>query len=278
MRKIIQSLYFEACFEELRVLKPGNHSLFSKIIGMNHLKFENAAKISGEIFSNYNLGIGEKIYQASVKCLNQLGSNYNLGIILLCAPIFQIPKNKIHNFKDELKKTLSEINEDQGDLIIKAINYVKPAGIKNYEGPGDVKKKKQFNFSKIMHIGSRWDRISKCYCNNYNEVLNEGLIVFESSKKKLSHRDAILHLYLSFLAKDRDSNIYRKFGSSVADKIMFKARNLLKKRKSAKKFKNDLEDFDKYLKYFHYNPGTCADLTVTTLLISKIRDIFNFKI
>ena len=116
---------------------------------MNHLKFENAAKISGEIFSNYNLGIGEKIYQASVKCLNQLGSNYNLGIILLCAPIFEIPKNKIYNFKDELKKTLSEINEDQGDLIIKAINYVKPAGIKNYEGPGDVKKKNNLISAKL---------------------------------------------------------------------------------------------------------------------------------
>ena len=59
---------------------------------------------------------------------------------------------------------------------------------------------------------------------------------------------------------------------------MFKARKLQKKFRSTRKFKNDLENFDKYLKYFHYNPGTCADLTVTTLLISKIRDIFNFKI
>ena len=141
MQKIVQNLYYKACFEELRVLKPGNHSLFSKILGMNHLKFENAAKISGEIFSNCSLGIGEKIYKASIKCFNQLGGNYNLGIILLCAPIFQIPRNKIHNFKDELKKIIGEINEDQGDLIIKAINYVKPAGIDNYQGPGDVKKK-----------------------------------------------------------------------------------------------------------------------------------------
>ena len=100
----------------------------------------------------------------------------------------------------------------------------------------------------------------------------------EAEQKKLAQKDAILYLYLSFLAKDRDSNIYRKFGSSVADKIVFKARNLLKKYRSTRKFNNDLEDFDKYLKYFHYNPGTCADLTVTTLLISKIRDIFYFKI
>ena len=47
---------------------------------------------------------------------------------------------------------------------------------------------------------------------------------------------------------------------------------------SHKKINNQLLYFDKYLKSFHYNPGTCADLTVTTLLISKIRDIFKFQI
>ena len=182
MQKIVQNLYYKACFEELRVLKPGNHSLYSKNTRMNHLKFEKMQpKFLVKYFRIAALVLEKKIYKASIKCFNQLGGNYNLGIILLCAPIFQIPRNKIHNFKDELKKIIGEINEDQGDLIIKAINYVKPAGIDNYQGPGDVN---NLNFSKIMHIGSRWDRISKCYCNNYNEVLNEGLILFESSKKK----------------------------------------------------------------------------------------------
>ena len=39
-----------------------------------------------------------------------------------------------------------------------------------------------------------------------------------------------------------------------------------------------LKDLDFYLKKFHLNPGTCADLTVTTLLIDKIRDIFKFSL
>ena len=34
-----------------------------------------------------------------------------------------------------------------------------------------------------------------------------------------------------------------------------------------------LRDFDRYLKKFNFNPGTSADLTVTTLLIDKIIDI-----
>ena len=59
---------------------------------------------------------------------------------------------------------------------------------------------------------------------------------------------------------------------------MKKARDLLKKINLQTKARAQLLHFDKYLKSFHYNPGTCADLTVTTLLISKIRDIFKFQI
>ena len=48
--------------------------------------------------------------------------------------------------------------------------------------------------------------------------------------------------------------------------------------KNNKKMAISMRKFDYYLKFFNLNPGTCADLTVTTLLISKIRDIFKFQI
>ena len=52
MNKLIQKLYYKSCQEELMVLKPGNHSIHSGIIGMNNKRFEFAAKVSGEIFIN----------------------------------------------------------------------------------------------------------------------------------------------------------------------------------------------------------------------------------
>ena len=39
-----------------------------------------------------------------------------------------------------------------------------------------------------------------------------------------------------------------------------------------------LRKLDFYLKKYHLNPGTCADLTVTTLLINKIKDIFKIPV
>ena len=278
MNKLIQNLYFTSCQEELKVLKPGNHSIHSKIIGMNHKRFEYAARISGEIFLEKKLGLGEKIYHSASKCLCQLGENYNLGIILLCAPIFQISPKKIFNFKAELEIILSKIDEYQGSLILKAINQVSPAGLSKYKGPGDVNKEKNLRFKNVMNIGSRWDRISKCYVTNYDEVINKGLPFFEFLKKRTSPNMAIVFLYLFFLSISNDSHILRKYGPRKADIVMKKARDLLKKINLQTKARTQLLHFDKYLKSFHYNPGTCADLTVTTLLISKIRDIFKFQI
>ena len=59
-------------------------------------------EVSGEIFINRKLNLGEKIYQSASKCFNQLGENYNLGIILLCAPIFEISTKRLSNLKVEL--------------------------------------------------------------------------------------------------------------------------------------------------------------------------------
>ena len=134
------------------VLKPGNHSIHSGIIGMNNKRFEFAAKVSGEIFINKKLDLGEKIYQSALKCFSQLGENYNLGIILLCAPIFEILPNRLSNFKAELNFVLRNIDEFQGDLILRAIKESKPAGLLKYEGPGDVCKKKKLLFKKLLEF------------------------------------------------------------------------------------------------------------------------------
>ena len=51
------------------VLKPGNHSVHSRIIGMNHKRFEYARqKFLGRFFINRKLNLGEKIYQSASKC------------------------------------------------------------------------------------------------------------------------------------------------------------------------------------------------------------------
>ena len=275
MNICLKSIYYQCCFEELRALKPGNHSINSKILGMDHKKFELGAKISSEILSNRNLTLGESIYKSATECYKILRSNYNLGIILLCAPIFKI-KN-MYNFRYELNRIISGISENQGKLILNSIKEVSPAGIKKYSGDGNVNFDQNLSFKEIMKIGAKWDRISGCYNNNYSEIFLNGLPYLETSRKKLSISESISLVFLNYLSFDYDSHLLRKFGIEKASKIKLKA-SILKKIKNRQKMAVSMKKFDYYLKFFNLNPGTCADLTVTTLLISKIRDIFKFQI
>ena len=95
MNPSIKKLYYQSCVDELKVIKPGNFSIHSRRKGMDKNKFELVAKISSEILSERNLTVGESIFKASTICFKLLRSNYNLGIVILCAPIFKIPKKKI---------------------------------------------------------------------------------------------------------------------------------------------------------------------------------------
>jgi triphosphoribosyl-dephospho-CoA synthase len=277
MNPSIKKLYYQSCVDELKVIKPGNFSIHSRRKGMDKNKFELVAKISSEILSERNLTVGESIFKASTICFKLLRSNYNLGIVILCAPIFKIPKKKNLNFKFELNNILKNISEEDGEKILLAIQKIVPAGLKKYSGKGDISSKISMNFKETMKIGSQWDRISRCYTQCYREILEIGLPYFIEKKKKFGYFSAIQHVFINFLATDYDSHILRKFGNEKASKIQ-KIAKLLRTNKCSSRFEIDLRKIDKYLKFFNLNPGTCADLTVTTLLISKIRDIFKFRI
>ncbi len=273
--KILKNIYFQTCCDELKVFKPGNHSLFSSIPGMSEIKFKYAAKISSEYLTNKKLSLGEAIFYSAKSCKTQLNSNYNLGIIMLCAPILRVClKDKVNNFKLELKNLLSSISKKDGKLILRAIEFVKPAGINKYEGIGNIFTSNNLSFYEIMSVGSKWDRVSRCYIENYKEIFDFGLPILKLLKNKIAINKAIQILYLNFLGNSTDSHIQRKIGQKRADIVMKMGLQFKKKFKTFKNNENLIKEFDHYLKKFHSNPGTCADLTVTTLLIYKIKDIF----
>ena len=87
-------------------------------------------------------------------------------------------------------------------------------------------------------------------------------------------------LYLLYASKSPDSHLLRKFGSCKANAVMkmFRMLSLRIHRNPYRDFGNQISLLDTYLKNSNYNPGTCADLTVTTLLIDKIKDIFKVQL
>ena len=278
----IRNLYHTSCYEELKVNKPGNLSINSPILGMSYKRFLNAAKISGEIILHKKYDINQAIYNAVKKCMTQLGSNYNLGIILLAVPILRSVSKKYNSqkiIKANLNTQLELIFRNKNNLILKAIKIAKPGGIEKYDGEGNILKEiKNFEVKKVLVKSSNNDRISRAYTNSYSEIFDYGLVFFKKSKKKFSFEFSVQRLFVYYMSIDFDSHILRKFGKFTALKLRNKAKILLKKLDSENSLNNKLLiNFDKYLKHMHLNPGTCADLTVTTLLIDKILCIVQYS-
>ena len=154
------------------------------------------------------------------------------------------------NFKQRLNNFLDSISEKDGEQILNAIKLVEPGGIKNYKGSGNVFASSKLNFNEIMRIGSTWDRISKCYIDNYKEIFDFGLPLLESTKQKTSQEIATEILYINYLSNSLDSHLKRKFGKEKAQIVMKKAQILKKKIKILKNNRILLKDLDLYLKKF----------------------------
>ncbi len=275
---LLKKIYCDCCYEELNAFKPGNHSIYSRIPEMDDTKFKYAAILSSKYMTDKSLGLGEAIYGAVKTCQTKINSNYNLGIVMLCTPILKVLEKKFENFRDSLMNLLNNASNNDKKLILNSIQIAEPAGVKNYKGKGNIFEKNNFSLLEVMKIGSAHDRISNCYYQNYREVLDFGLPLLIFLKGKISRRKAIEILYLNFLCNDLDSHILRKFGVNKAKIVKYKAIMLKRKIHIFKDNYKLFKELDSYLKISHINPGTCADLTVTTLLIDKIRDIFKFPI
>ena len=197
MSQQLKKLYVESCFEELMVCKPGNHSYESRIIGMYSEKFVRVAKISSEVLTSSDLNLGEIIYLATKKCIDSVNSNYNLGIILLCAPVLKALTEKHKSLRKGIKKILHGTNFNECNLIIRAIKYANPAGLKNYEGSSNILKNKlnNKNIIEVMKVSSTWDRISKCYVEDYSEILDFGLPLFINFRRRLSKKSDTTSLF-----------------------------------------------------------------------------------
>ena len=142
MSEQLKILYLESCLDELKVNKPGNHSLDSKIMGMYSEKFLLVSKISAKFLVKEDLSLGEMIFNSTKKCIDSINSNYNLGIILLCAPLMKALLNKPVNFKKEVRKVIDDTKAFECSLVIDAIKYANPGGLKKYKGVSNVLDKK----------------------------------------------------------------------------------------------------------------------------------------
>lgn len=269
--------YQTACLQELQALKPGNVHIFSAGHDMDVMDFIHSAEVSAKPITEKKFSVGERINHAVRATNTKVNMNTNLGIILLCAPIIhaylQAKTNELGHVKEALNKTLTSLTVKDAVLVSEAIVLANPAGL-NISKAHDVNKKPNVSLYDMMGYAQDRDRVAWQYANQFSDIVDLGHTWYRQAMQEWG--DALwatTWVYINYLSSNLDTHIVRKYGKGMAQTVLDEAQLMQLKISTAghpKRLKQELLKWDASLKERKVNPGTCADLTVATLLISAL--------
>ena len=265
---------WRACIEELEAPKPGNVSFASAGHGMEAEDFVTSARCTAEVLGTPGLSLGERILGSIEATRAAVGCNTNLGIVLLCAPLAQaalegVPERPL---RTRLTEVLSAAGVDDTERVFAAIRLAAPAGL-GASNRHDVRSSADAPLLAVMREAEDRDRVARQYARCFEDVFDLGLPALARSRAHWPGVQAVVALYLAFLARFKDSHIERKLGTVAAEGVRREALRLVEGLESSKSPEMNVEElahFDRNLKRRGINPGTSADLTVATLLAGNL--------
>ena len=270
----VAAAVWQACIEELEAPKPGNVSFASAGHGMTAADFVASARCTADVLGAPGLALGERVLGSIEATHAAAGCNTNLGIVLLCAPLAQaaLSQEPGRPFRTGLARVLAAAGVEDTERVFAAIRLAGPAGLGEC-GRHDVRAPAIAPLLEVMREAEDRDRIARQYARCFEDVFDVGLPALIESRSKWPRELAVAALYLTFLARFKDSHIERKLGAVTAETVRLEAQalsgSLGPSRPFAESFE-DLADFDRSLKSRGVNPGTSADLTVATLLAGNL--------
>ena len=266
-----------ACIAELEALKPGNVHIFADGHGMTVQDFMASAEAASAVIAQPNLTLGERILHSVQATQKVIACNTNLGIILLCAPLIHAALQPgTLTFMQSLKSVLANTTVGDAENTFAAIRLANPAGL-GESAQFDVHQTATCTLLEAMQTaanrGSTRDMIAQQYTNNYAEIM-ESLVVYQQTLARWQRPAwAVTTVHLHFMAHFLDSHLVRKYGETIAKLVQNEAlehENEFLKAYNPKNYLAPLLKFDEALKKRRLNPGTSADLTVTTLLMAYL--------
>ncbi len=265
---------WRACIEELEAPKPGNVSFASPGHGMTAKDFVVSARCSAEVLGTPGLSLGERVLGSIEATRRAVDCNTNLGIVLLCAPLAHaaLESEAGHPLRARVTEVLASSGVEDTERVLAAIRLAAPAGL-GVSRRHDVRTPATASLVEVMREAEDRDRVARQYARCFEDVFDFGLAALARGRTRWPGRDAIVALYLEFLARFKDSHIERKLGPVAAEEVRLEAKRLLESLESPGSEEMNFEElarFDHSLKCRRINPGTSADLTVATLLADNL--------
>ena len=270
----VAAAVWRACIEELEAPKPGNVSFASAGHGMTADDFVASARCTADVLGTPGLSLGERVLGSIEATRAATGCNTNLGIVLLCAPLAQAAfgVDRDRPLRDKLARVLEEATVDDTERVFAAIRLAQPAGLGESEHH-DVRSPAAAPLLAVMREAEHRDRVARQYTRCFEDVFDLGLGVLERSRARWPGPQAVVALYLAFLARFKDSHIERKLGAVAAQRVRLEAQRLVESLDVSESSEMNFEGlvrFDRSLKSRRINPGTSADMTVATLLAGNL--------
>ncbi len=281
IREKILNAWLQACELDILTFKPGNVSVYAAGHNMTAEHFRVSARVSAEPITDFSLSLGEKIFYSIRDTYNTVGCNTNLGIVLLCAPLIQglqsvlsDQKNTV-SLREQVGTVLDATSIKDADWVYQAIRIAKPGGL-GHADQQDVTASPQVTLQQAMQLATDKDRIAYQYANDYKDIFEYGVPCYRKALLRWNDaRWATLAVYAGFLASIPDSLIVRKYGNRFTKMV---ASRMTLVNKQLQEFNPDqpeqlfsvLKDVDAEFKAAGINPGTSADLTVTSIFAESL--------
>lgn len=274
----IQSAYLKACLSELEALKPGNVHLFADGHGMQVQDFIDSAEVSAPALcddaSSGMRNVGQRMLDALQATYAKVACNTNLGIVLLAGPVVQaVLQYPQLSLRQGLAAVLENTTVADAEAVYQGIRLVKPAGM-GQQADHDVSQQADITLLHAMQIASVYDKVAGQYTSQYSEFFDHALPLYQVCCTRWERPAwALTAVYLYWLAHWPDSHISRKYGMAQAIAIQQQAKNHFQHftdLHNPKLYMAPLLAWDAELKQAGVNPGTSADLTVTTALLANL--------
>jgi len=271
--------YYRACLSEIEAIKPGNVHVFADGHGMVVGDFIQSAEASMHHLVNPQYGLGERIYHAFEATWQVVNMNTNLGILLLCAPIVHaVLHGHPKRLQAKVADVLAQTTQEDADYVFAAIRLAHPAGL-GTSARHDVHAPADCTLLQAMQFAALRDSVALQYRDAFHAIFTQGLTCYQQHLQRWSRPAwATTAMYLYWLGSMNDSHVQRKYGQAVAEQLRMQAQTHFKAfsaQENPKLYLPSLLAFDKQLKCSDINPGTSADLTVVTLMVASLIEVYD---
>jgi triphosphoribosyl-dephospho-CoA synthase len=237
------------------------------------------------------INLGGLILEAVTETDHWVANNTNLGIVMLTTPLsvvagmFDEDTVNWDAFRDKVDLLIKSTTPEDAVNLYKAINIADAGGMGEQEEL-DVAEESSLqklrddglNMFDVLEISAPWDKLSYELTHKMPVTFNIGHPIFRDVKSGYPLNQATVQTFLTILSQVPDTLISRKFGDKQAQEVSEQARHILDQGGIlTSKGKALVEKFDQDLIKRDLNPGTTADFTASSIMVSYLDGYHDYK-